>query len=230
MGNVADEYTLMPLSPLKSVSLHFSGPHVTWGGPAMKEVSTAAQSQRHRLLDPRSGQFRRGDQHRHGPAARPHRTAGQLRRRLDPSSSSSASPVRPPSTPVTCNGRASPLASTARSTTTSPAATPGRTSSRPTTAAPRSTCWPIRRPSAAASRPPCRWSRTSRARPACRSSRRSSFQNFDSATGKVSSISGTALGVRAPDIVASLDVTQSWGGAHLAGVAHNDRTRSRGAR
>ena len=42
-------------------------------------------------------------------------------------------------------------------------------------------------------------------------------------TGKVSSISGTALGVRAPDIIASLDVTQSWGGAHLAGVAHNDR-------
>jgi hypothetical protein len=35
--------------------------------------------------------------------------------------------------------------------------------------------------------------------------------------------SGTQLGVRAPDIVASLDVTQSWGGAHLAGVAHNIR-------
>jgi hypothetical protein len=42
-------------------------------------------------------------------------------------------------------------------------------------------------------------------------------------TGNVTSISGKALGVRAPDIVASLDVTQSWGGAHLAGVAHNDR-------
>jgi hypothetical protein len=38
-----------------------------------------------------------------------------------------------------------------------------------------------------------------------------------------SPIGGTALGVRAPDIIASLDVTQSWGGAHLAGVAHNDR-------
>jgi hypothetical protein len=37
------------------------------------------------------------------------------------------------------------------------------------------------------------------------------------------SISGAPLGVRAPDIVASLDVTQSWGGAHLAGVAHNGR-------
>jgi hypothetical protein len=35
--------------------------------------------------------------------------------------------------------------------------------------------------------------------------------------------SGTQLGVRAPDIVASLNVTQSWGGAHLAGVAHNLR-------
>ena len=33
--------------------------------------------------------------------------------------------------------------------------------------------------------------------------------------------SGTQLGVRAPDIIAALDVTQSWGGAHLAGVAHN---------
>jgi hypothetical protein len=35
--------------------------------------------------------------------------------------------------------------------------------------------------------------------------------------------SGTPLGVRAPDIVAALDVSQSWGGAHLAGVAHNVR-------
>jgi hypothetical protein len=43
------------------------------------------------------------------------------------------------------------------------------------------------------------------------------------ATAAVTSISGTALGARSPDIVASLDVTQSWGGAHLAGVAHNDR-------
>jgi len=42
-------------------------------------------------------------------------------------------------------------------------------------------------------------------------------------TGNVTSISGTALGVRAPDIIASLDVTQSWGSAHLAGVAHNVR-------
>jgi hypothetical protein len=39
----------------------------------------------------------------------------------------------------------------------------------------------------------------------------------------ISPISGTPLGVRAPDIIAALDVTQSWGGAHLAGVAHNDR-------
>jgi len=37
------------------------------------------------------------------------------------------------------------------------------------------------------------------------------------------SISGAPLGARSPDIVASLDVTQTWGGAHLAGVAHNDR-------
>ena len=35
--------------------------------------------------------------------------------------------------------------------------------------------------------------------------------------------SGSGLGVRAPDIIAALDVTQSWGGAHLAGVAHNVR-------
>jgi len=34
------------------------------------------------------------------------------------------------------------------------------------------------------------------------------------------------LGVRAPDIIGSLDVTQSWGGAHLAGVAHNVRVES----
>jgi len=37
---------------------------------------------------------------------------------------------------------------------------------------------------------------------------------------------GTQLGVRAPDIIAALDVTQSWGGAHLAGVAHNVRLES----
>jgi hypothetical protein len=36
-------------------------------------------------------------------------------------------------------------------------------------------------------------------------------------------VGSTPLGVRAPDIIASLDVTQSWGGAHLAGVAHNIR-------
>jgi hypothetical protein len=43
-----------------------------------------------------------------------------------------------------------------------------------------------------------------------------------------SPISGTPLGVRAPDIVGSLDVTQSWGGAHLAGVAHNVRVEFTG--
>jgi hypothetical protein len=40
--------------------------------------------------------------------------------------------------------------------------------------------------------------------------------------------SGAALGVRAPDIIGSLDVTQSWGGAHLAGVAHNIRVEQSG--
>jgi len=45
---------------------------------------------------------------------------------------------------------------------------------------------------------------------------------FTSSAGTLHA-SGTPLGVRAPDIVASLDVTQSWGGAHLAGVAHNIR-------
>ena len=35
--------------------------------------------------------------------------------------------------------------------------------------------------------------------------------------------SGAPLGVRAPDIVGSLDVSQGWGTAHLAGVAHNVR-------
>ena len=40
------------------------------------------------------------------------------------------------------------------------------------------------------------------------------------------SISGAPLGARSPDIVASLDVTQSWGGAHLAGVAHNVRVEA----
>ena len=40
---------------------------------------------------------------------------------------------------------------------------------------------------------------------------------------KLVALSGTPLGVRAPDIIGSLDVTQSWGGAHLAGVAHNIR-------
>ena len=34
------------------------------------------------------------------------------------------------------------------------------------------------------------------------------------------------LGQRAPDIVASIDLAQGWGGAHLAGVAHNVRMES----
>ncbi len=43
------------------------------------------------------------------------------------------------------------------------------------------------------------------------------------ATTFVHTPSGATLGTRAPDIIGSLDVTQSWGGAHLAGVAHNVR-------
>jgi hypothetical protein len=39
-------------------------------------------------------------------------------------------------------------------------------------------------------------------------------------TGTASDGANTSLGVRAPDIIASLDLTQSWGTAHLAGVAH----------
>ena len=31
----------------------------------------------------------------------------------------------------------------------------------------------------------------------------------------------TALGARSPDFVLALDLSQSWGGAHIAGVAHN---------
>ncbi len=40
--------------------------------------------------------------------------------------------------------------------------------------------------------------------------------------GTVEQIAGNAviLGQRAPDIVASVDLVQGWGGAHLAGVAH----------
>jgi hypothetical protein len=40
--------------------------------------------------------------------------------------------------------------------------------------------------------------------------------------------SGAPLGVREPDIVGSLDLTQRWGGAHLAGVAHNIRVEATG--
>jgi hypothetical protein len=46
------------------------------------------------------------------------------------------------------------------------------------------------------------------------------------ASSGTNAASGTPLGARAPDIVASLDVTQGWGGAHLAGVAHNVRLSS----
>ncbi len=42
-------------------------------------------------------------------------------------------------------------------------------------------------------------------------------------TAAYTNFEGTYLGARAPDIVGSLDVSQSWGGAHLAGVAHNVR-------
>ncbi len=47
--------------------------------------------------------------------------------------------------------------------------------------------------------------------------------SFETTTVGSYAASGTQLGVRAPDIVGSLDVTQGWGGAHLAGVAHNVR-------
>jgi len=43
-------------------------------------------------------------------------------------------------------------------------------------------------------------------------------QTFGDVNG--SSYTNAALGARAPDIVAALDLTQSWGTAHLAGVAH----------
>jgi hypothetical protein len=49
------------------------------------------------------------------------------------------------------------------------------------------------------------------------------FTNSANTTHSPYTLSGTPLGVRSPDIIASLDVTQSWGGAHLAGVAHNVR-------
>ncbi len=49
------------------------------------------------------------------------------------------------------------------------------------------------------------------------------FATSTTAGARVLTPSGTPLGVRAPDIIGSLDVTQSWGGAHLAGVAHNVR-------
>ncbi len=38
----------------------------------------------------------------------------------------------------------------------------------------------------------------------------------------------TALGTRAPDIVGALDLTQAWGTAHLAGVAHEANIQSPG--
>jgi hypothetical protein len=49
-----------------------------------------------------------------------------------------------------------------------------------------------------------------------------SVQGFGGTTDEIGGYAHP-LGVRAPDIIGSLDVTQSWGGAHLAGVAHNDR-------
>jgi len=49
------------------------------------------------------------------------------------------------------------------------------------------------------------------------------YDNGVSTTTGAYPASGTALGVRAPDIIAALDVSQSWGGAHIAGVAHNIR-------
>jgi hypothetical protein len=52
------------------------------------------------------------------------------------------------------------------------------------------------------------------------------YYNGTSTTAGTYTASGTALGVRAPDIIAALDVSQSWGGAHLAGVAHNIRVES----
>ena len=57
MGNVSDEYKI---------------------GDATIYAYTRQVRQRLRLLDPRSGQLRRGDQHRDGPAAWPHRNPDEL--------------------------------------------------------------------------------------------------------------------------------------------------------
>jgi hypothetical protein len=46
----------------------------------------------------------------------------------------------------------------------------------------------------------------------------SAFQSFSDVDG--ATYQNTPLGARSPDIVGSLDLTQSWGTAHLAGVAH----------
>ena len=62
-GNVKDEYA----AP---------------GGTARERTPKYVNSTR--LLDPRSGQLRRRDQHRDGPVARPHRNPVQLGRRLRP--------------------------------------------------------------------------------------------------------------------------------------------------
>ena len=163
----------------------------------------------HRLLDPRSGQLRRGDQHRQRAAARPYRNPVELRRRLRPARQRRSAERR-----LCVCGRASPPASTVRSTITSPAATPGRTSSRPITAAPDQ---------------PARLYRDLRRRllghPVARAERERVLRDIRLLSGGERR---GALGVRAPDIIGSLDVTQSWGGAHLAGVAHNIRVEQSG--
>ena len=223
MGNVENEYTLAPLSPLKAVSLHFSSPHVTWGGPAMTAGSTATQ------VDD-IGYYTRGQVNfdavtntAYGPLLAHIELQGDAGAGFDPpngtNKNSSAVVLNAAYVQwagITAGKHGSFYDYLAGGDTWKDFFSPDHSGT------------PINLLAYTATFGGGFSATVSLEQNESTSGFLGdtgvlSFHNLDLATGKVSSISGTALGVRSPDIVASLDVTQSWGGAHLAGVAHNDR-------
>ena len=219
MGNVKNEFPWRRCRPFCRRCLDLLAAHQH--GDERDEHRRS--SQRHRLLYPRSGQLRRGDQHRHGPLARSHRAAGRLRRRqvqLDTGSGVVLNAGYVQWAGVTAGKHGSFYDYLAGGDTWKDFFSPDHSGT------------PINLLAYTATFGGGFSATVSLEQNESVSGFAGAADNigfpfgssnfFILGTGNVT-ISGKALGVRAPDIVASLDVTQSWGGAHLAGVAHNDR-------
>jgi hypothetical protein len=218
MGNVDDEYTLAPLSEFSKVSLHFSSPHVTWGVPAMTAKSTATE-----VND--IGYYTRGQVNFDAVT---NTAYGPLLAHIELQSNVGDDRFDSTTDGTTLNeGYVSWAGVTAGKHPSFYDYLAGGDTWKDFFS-PDHSGTPINLLAYTATfgggfSATVSLEQNESASGFLGAAADITFHHHLIATGAVSSISGTPLGVRAPDIVASLDVTQSWGGAHLAGVAHNDR-------